>query len=354
MVSSFKENVHSILEGAVMTNSNIMILEHQNIVLRKDHLMMSNKVKLITGGKTGHEPLFLSYVGPGLLTAAVVGSDISAPSAKDIYICLRELANEHHNGIIAIVPNSFEEVVNFGLGIEKARCHNILVDMVTIGDDCWESGKSRFGRRCLAGITLAFKIAGAMSEEDKNMKDIYLALRKLSMGTISCHISNSAFIGTDLNAGTGMYLPTKNICEVISKMLDYLIDPKKYFSLPVDSSCTYVLMVNSYTSERLFLYACVKEVLEQLSFREVNIVRVYAGTFVSGERGFSITLLKTDNSIKLLRYTDTACCCHFWPRIDARGVPLIVKGPSLPSGTEPLLPMGPFIRKLQFIDIPLT
>lgn len=288
-----------------------------------------------------------------MLTAAVVGSNTSAPSSADIYVCLKELSYNHNKGILAIVPNSFEEVVNFGLGIEKARCKGILVDMITIGDDCWESGKLRFGRRCLAGIILAYKIAGAMAEEKKNMKDIFIRLKKLSMGSISCHISKTAFIGTDINAASGVFVPETNVCKIIKSMLDYLVDPKKYFALPMHSQATYILMINSYTCDRIFLYSCLKEVLQQLSFRDVNVVRVYAGTFVSGERGFSITLLDSENDVKLLRYTDSACSCLFWPRIDLRGVPAIIKGPMLPDQSPSLVPMGPFVENKQFIDIPL-
>lgn len=336
-----------------MTNSNIMILEHYNIVLRKDHLLLDNQVKLITGGKTGHEPLFISYVGPGMLTAAVVGTNHLAPSSSDIYVCLKELSYNHNSGILAIVPNSFEEVVNFGLGIEKARCKGILADMITIGDDCWESGKLKFGRRCLAGIVLAYKIAGAMAEEKKNMKDIYVRLKKLCMGSISCHISKQAFIGTDINAASGVFVSEINVCQIIKSMLDCLVDPKKYFALPIHSNATYLLMINSYTCDRLLLYACLKEVLQQLSYRDINVVRVYAGTFVSGDRGFSITLLNSENDVKLLRYTDSACSCQFWPRIDLRGVPTLVKGPDLPDQTLSLVPMGPFVENKTFIDIPL-
>nr|XP_024214448.1 triokinase/FMN cyclase-like isoform X2 [Halyomorpha halys]XP_024214449.1 triokinase/FMN cyclase-like isoform X2 [Halyomorpha halys] len=336
-----------------MTNSNIMILEKYKIVLRKDHLMMDDEVKLVTGGKTGHEPLFINYVGPGMLTAAVVGSSTSSPSSSDIYVCFKELSHNHNAGILAIVPNSFEEVINFGLGIEKARCKGILVDMVTIGDDCYESSKLRFGRRCLAGIVLAYKIAGAMAEDKKNMKEIFIRLKKLCMGTISCHISKMAFIGTDLNAGTGLFVAEDNVCKIIKTMLDYLVDSKKYFSLPITSKSSYLLMVNSYTCDKLFLYSCLKEILQQLSYREITIVRVYAGTFVSGERGFSVTLLDSENDIKLLRYVDCASSCHFWPRIDRRGVPLIVKGPSLPDKILKFTKMGPVVENKEFIDIPL-
>lgn len=350
---SCTDNVEAVIQGAAMMNSNLMILEGHSIVMRKDHLSIGNKVKLVTGGKIGHEPLFLSYVAPGMLTAAVVGTKHSAPSAKDVYTCFKELSDNHSAGIIAIVPNSFEEVINFGLGIERARCDNILVDMVTIGDDCWESGKTHFGRRCLAGITLAFKIAGALAESSLDMKEIYVTLRKLCMGTISCHLMNSnAFIGTDLEAGTGKFMDSNNFCKVISEMLDYLVDPKKYFSLRRTDQSSFLLMVNSYTNERLFLYACVKEILEQLQFREINVIRVYAGTFVSGERGFSITLLKNTDE-RLVFLADSACGCHFWPRTTAKGVPLVVKGPRLPPGPAPLEPMGPYVSNTDFIDIPI-
>ncbi|XP_014284717.1 triokinase/FMN cyclase [Halyomorpha halys] len=349
----FHDDVHSSLEGAALTNSDIMLLEHYRIVLRKDHRSLNNQVKLVSGGKTGHEPLFTSYVGPGMLTAAVVGTRTTAPTPSEIYICLKELSCNHNGGILAIVPNSSEEVFNFGLGIERARCKGVLVDMITIGDDCWESTKSRFGRTCLTGIVLAYKIAAGMVEEKQNLKEIFLRLKTLCMGSISCHISRMTYIGTNFNHDAGQLLPEYNIRKIITTMIDYLVDSKKYFALPINSQSSFILMVNSYTCDRLFVYSCLEEVIEQLSSRKIKIVRALAGTFVSGDRGLSITLLDSENDVNMLRYIEYTCCCQFWPRIDQRKAPLIVKGPRLPDQEFPLIPMGPFVEKKEFIDIPL-
>ena len=43
------------------------------------------KVAIITGGGTGHLPLFLGYVGDGLIDGCGVGGVFQSPSAEQIY-----------------------------------------------------------------------------------------------------------------------------------------------------------------------------------------------------------------------------------------------------------------------------
>lgn len=326
-----------------------MILENHNVVIRKDHREMTEKVKLLTGGKIGHEPMFFSYVAEGMLTAAVMGSAISPPSSRDIYLCLKQLSANHKGGILAIVPNSSEEIINFALAIEKARCEGVVVDMVPIGDDVWDSAKTK--RRCLAGITLAFKIAGAMAEMSLSMEEIFFTLKYLWIGTMSCSlIENEAIIGTNLEGKTGEPVETDSLPGLISKMLDFFFDRKKYFSIPIQEGSNFLLMVNCYLSNRLFLYKWVEETYRQLSSRGVHIPRVMAGNFVSGPAGFSITLLKTNQHI--LNYVDARTACQVWPKDPARITPVVVDWPSLPKQVY-LEPIGPFVENTNLVDIPL-
>lgn len=85
----------------------------------------------------------------------------------------------------------------FGLAMERARSEGILVDMIVLADDCCDHVGLKAGRRTLAGYVLALKVAGAMSEEEKTMKEIYLMVRSLLIVSISAHVNDAnVFMGT--------------------------------------------------------------------------------------------------------------------------------------------------------------
>jgi dihydroxyacetone kinase len=118
----------------------------------------------VSGGGSGHEPSFASFVGAGLLSGAVAGTIFASPSAEQVRRCiLHRVAKE--KGVLVVVMNYTGDVLNFGMAVEKARAAGIEVDMVVVGDD---SGVGRakggkVGRRGIAGTVLVQKIAGALA-----------------------------------------------------------------------------------------------------------------------------------------------------------------------------------------------
>ncbi|TFZ33803.1 dihydroxyacetone kinase, partial [Pseudomonas syringae] len=73
--------VEDMLEGAGLANQNLMLLEGENIVVRRDYqaLAAATKVSIVSGGGAGHSPAHACYVGHGMLTAAVAGPVLSSP-----------------------------------------------------------------------------------------------------------------------------------------------------------------------------------------------------------------------------------------------------------------------------------
>src|SRR5450830_1632757 len=78
--------VEDMLEGAVLANQKLMLLEGENIVVRKDFqtLAAANKISIVSGGGAGHEPAHAGYVGHGMLTAAVAGPVFTSPSVDAV------------------------------------------------------------------------------------------------------------------------------------------------------------------------------------------------------------------------------------------------------------------------------
>ena len=78
---------------------------------------LTGKVAIITGGGTGHLPLFLGYVGEGLLDGCGVGGVFQSPSAEQIFEISREV--EAGAGILYLYGNYTGDIMNFAFVILK-------------------------------------------------------------------------------------------------------------------------------------------------------------------------------------------------------------------------------------------
>jgi dihydroxyacetone kinase len=124
---------------------------NNKIIYRKNG---ASQVSIVSGGGSGHEPSFASFVGAGLLSGAVAGTIFASPSAEQVRRC-----------VLVIVMNYTGDVLNFGMAVEKARAAGIEVDMVVVGDDAGvgRAKGGKVGRRGIAGTVLVQKTAGALA-----------------------------------------------------------------------------------------------------------------------------------------------------------------------------------------------
>lgn len=152
------------LRSLPLTNPHLALSLPNKVIYQKPSPTnaTSPTVSLLSGGGSGHEPAFASLVGPGLLTASVAGTLFASPSAAQIrHALLRRV--QRACGVLVIVMNYTGDVLNFGMGVEKARAQGVRVRMVVVGDDVGvgrEKG-GKVGRRGIAGTVLVVKIAGA-------------------------------------------------------------------------------------------------------------------------------------------------------------------------------------------------
>ena len=156
--------VKSALLSIPHTNPSIKCDIENKIICRKED--GTSQVSIISGGGSGHEPSFASFVGAGLLSGAVAGTIFASPSAEQVRQCILHCVNKE-KGVLVVVMNYTGDVLNFGVAVENARTAGIEVDMVVVGDDAGvgraKSGK--VGRRGIAGTVLVLKIAGALAAE---------------------------------------------------------------------------------------------------------------------------------------------------------------------------------------------
>jgi dihydroxyacetone kinase len=162
---------HFIHDPTHLVNTALLSIPHTNPSVQCD---ISNKiiyrkngpsqVSIVSGGGSGHEPSFASFVGAGLLSGAVAGTIFASPSAEQIRRCLLHRVQKD-KGVLVIVMNYTGDVLNFGMAVEKARAVGIEVDMVVVGDDAGvgRAKGGKVGRRGIAGTVLVQKIAGALA-----------------------------------------------------------------------------------------------------------------------------------------------------------------------------------------------
>ena len=145
------------------------------------------QVSVISGGGSGHEPSFASFVGHGMLSSTIAGSIFASPSTEQIQQCLLRCVDTT-KGIMVIIMNYTGDVMHFGMAVEKARARGIKVDMLVVGDDVGvgRARGGRIGRRGIAGTVLVQKIAGAAAAAGYGLKKFATLKRKRELLTGEC------------------------------------------------------------------------------------------------------------------------------------------------------------------------
>ncbi|KAI7724927.1 hypothetical protein M8C21_024056, partial [Ambrosia artemisiifolia] len=148
------------------------------------------KVAVISGGGSGHEPAHAGFVGDGMLTAAICGDVFASPPVASILAGIRAVTGPM--GCLLIVKNYTGDRLNFGLAAEEAKAQGYKVEMVIVGDDCaLPPPLGIAGRRGLAGTILVHKIAGAAAASGLSLSDVAAEARHASeiVGTMGVALS---------------------------------------------------------------------------------------------------------------------------------------------------------------------
>ena len=159
LINDPNEAVDECLAGLVASNPHLRLLDGHRVVVRADveHVKASNKVTLLCGGGSGHEPAHGGFVGRGMLTAAVAGSVFASPPTSTILAAIKTICGP--SGCLVMLKNYTGDRLNFGLAVEQARAAGLKVEMVVVGEDCaLPSHNKTVGRRGLCGAALVEKV----------------------------------------------------------------------------------------------------------------------------------------------------------------------------------------------------
>jgi dihydroxyacetone kinase len=185
--------VDDMLEGVVLADQRLVLLEGEKIVARRDFqaLGQSGKVSILSGGGAGHEPAHGGYVGRGMLTAAVAGPVFTSPSVDAVLKAIMTIAGPA--GVLLIVKNYTGDRLNFGLAAEIARAAGVEVDMLVVGDDvALDHQGGKVGRRGIAGTVFIHKIAGAAAEAGLTLSQVKAETERAAAGLFSMGLALGA------------------------------------------------------------------------------------------------------------------------------------------------------------------
>ena len=149
--------VDEALKGFVAANPGLRLLKGHRVVIREDidELRKAEKVSLVSGGGSGHEPAQAGFVGRGMLSASVSGDVFTSPPTKSILAAIRAVGKHNKGETLLIVTNYTGDRLNFGFAAERALAEGMKVEMVEVGEDCVLTSRDKTaGRRGLCGTVL--------------------------------------------------------------------------------------------------------------------------------------------------------------------------------------------------------
>ena len=270
------------------------------------------KVAIITGGGTGHLPLFLGYVGEGLIDGCGVGSVFQSPSSEQIYNISKEV--EAGSGILYLYGNYTGDIMNFDMASEMLGMDDIKTLSITGADDV-NSNTNPDIRRGVAGIYFMYKAAGAKADQNGTLEEVYAAANLAKQNTrtvgfaltpcIVPEIGHSNFVLEEGEMAMGMGIhgepgiwngPIKTAKELAKESLDTILK-----DMPLKSGDEIALLVNGLGATSLEeLYILSGDATEYLKSLGIKVYRTIVGEYATSMEmmGASISICKLDNELK--------------------------------------------------------
>lgn len=308
--------VMEMCNGIAMAHPELEFLKKYKVIKKKN--INKNKVSLISGGGSGHEPAHAGFVGKGMLDAAVCGDVFASPSQIQIYNAIKETAS--NKGTLLIIKNYSGDIMNFRNAAHLAIEDGLIVDYIKVDDDiAVEDSLYTVGRRGVAGTVLVHKIAGAAAELGMSLHEVKEVaqkaannVRSLGFALTSCTVpakgtptfqleEDEIEFGVGIHGEPGVRREkTSSADELAKKMVnDILADMK----IEDSNEEEIALMINGFGGTPLQeLYLLNNSVIRELAKRNIKICTAFVGNYMTSidMAGASVSIMKLDNELKHL------------------------------------------------------
>lgn len=332
--------VPEMCAGIALAYPELEFVKRYKIIKKREQ--NADKVSLISGGGSGHEPAHAGFVGKGMLDAAVCGDIFASPSQIQIYQAIKETAG--NAGTLMLIKNYSGDMMNFKNAARLAEEDGISVEYVKVDDDiAVQDSLYTVGRRGVAGTVLVHKIAGAAAEQGYSLKQVkayaenaVLNTRSIGFAFTSCTVpakgtptfsiaENEIEYGVGIHGEPGVSREAMMTADELSKrMTDSLV---KELGLAENDEVT--VLVNGFGGTPLQeLYLFLNSTAKILDEYKIKIYRSFAGNYMTSidMSGASLTFMKMNSELKSLLDAES----------DAPAFK--VNGPVLPRNYEPFIP----------------
>lgn len=304
--------VSDMLKGLSLAHPSLKYLPGVEVITRADR---TEKVGLVSGGGSGHEPAHAGYVGKGMLDAAVSGNVFASPSADRVLEGIK--AADSGKGVLLIIKNYSGDIMNFSLAAELAEMEGITTASVVVRDDvAVKDSTYSTGRRGIAGTVFVHKIAGAAAEAGASLDEVKRVaektvsrIRSMGMAMSPCilpAVGKAGFVlgENEIEIGMGIHgepgverSPVLTAAELARVLTDRILADYDYSGKKI------AVMVNGLGATPLMeLYILYGEVAAILAGKGIGIANRYVGNFMTSLEmaGASVTFLDLDDELESL------------------------------------------------------
>ncbi|MDQ0091042.1 dihydroxyacetone kinase [Paenibacillus anaericanus] len=308
--------VREMCNGLIMAHPNLEFISKYKVIKKKD--INKEKVTLISGGGSGHEPAHAGFIGKGMLDVAVCGDVFASPSQIQVYQAIRSSAG--NKGTLLIIKNYSGDMMNFKSAAYLASEDGLEVDFVKVDDDiAVEDSLYTVGKRGVAGTVLVHKIAGAAAEQGLSLSEVKAAaqnaidnIRTIGFAFTSCTVpakgtptfkleDNEMEFGVGIHGEPGIRKePMVSADELANRMVTALLENLKIDS---DSGQEVAVLVNGFGATPLQeLYLLNNSIMRELASRKITVYKVLVGDFMTSidMAGASVSIMKLDDQLKQL------------------------------------------------------
>ncbi|TCN37663.1 dihydroxyacetone kinase-like protein [Kribbella orskensis] len=315
-VNAPKDFVPEMLKGLALANPDTLrYVPEYNLIMRTD-APNPDKVSVMQGSGSGHEPAHVMIVGKGMLDAACPGDVFSAPPMDYVLETSKLLASP--KGVLHIVNNYTGDRMGFDMGREMAEADGVTIKTIVVDDDVAVSDSTyTVGRRGVAGNFFVIKAVGAASEAGADLDDLVRigekvnsVTRTMGMALTSCTPPAKGSplfdLGDDeMEIGVGIHGEPGRRREKLADantIIDELTEAV-VTDLPYERGDNVALMINGLGGTPISeLYLAYGRAHEQLADRGITVGRSYVGEYCTSldMAGASVTLVRLDDEITSL------------------------------------------------------
>ncbi len=315
LINQPEQYVQETVEGIVAAyGDKITMLDGDFHKLIAADAPKEGKVGIVTGGGSGHLPLFLGYIGEGMIDGCAVGNVFASPSAGKMADLIR--ACDSGKGVLCLFGNYGGDVMNFQMACDEVEFDDIETEIVLAADDVASAPREEAQkRRGVAGLVYAYKIAGAAAANGLSLQEVAAVTRKALGNMRSIGIALTPCILPEVGVPTfsieedeieiGMGIHGEKGIEVRKMMTadevaDVMVD-QILADLPLQKGEEVSVMINGLggtpLEEQMIVYRAVHK---RLTERGLTIYMPHIGEFATSMEmaGLSLTVFKLDPELK--------------------------------------------------------